>query len=51
MKKFLITCLVLLISTPAIAEENAKTAEVRTYVEEIGNKIIKIAVIGSIINV
>lgn len=43
MKKFLITCLVFFIATPAIAVENAKTAEVRTYVEEIGNKIIKIA--------
>jgi phospholipid transport system substrate-binding protein len=43
MKKFLITCLVFFISTPAISAENAKTAEVRTYVEEIGNKIIKIA--------
>jgi phospholipid transport system substrate-binding protein len=43
MKKFLITCLVFFIATPAIATENAKTAEVRTYVEEIGNKIIKIA--------
>jgi len=43
MKKFLITCLVFFIATPALASENAKTTEVRTYVEEIGNKIIKIA--------
>ena len=43
MKKFLITCLAFFIAMPAIATENAKTAEVRTYVEEIGNKIIKIA--------
>jgi phospholipid transport system substrate-binding protein len=43
MKKFLITCLIFFTSTPAIAAENAKTVEVRTYVEEIGNKIIKIA--------
>jgi phospholipid transport system substrate-binding protein len=43
MKKFLITCLVFFTSTAAIAAENAKTAEVRIYVEEIGNKIVKIA--------
>ncbi len=43
MKKFLITCLIFFTFTPAIAAENAKTVEVRTYVEEIGNKIIKIA--------
>ena len=43
MKNFLITCLVFFIAAPAIAAENAKTSEVRTYVEEIGNKIIKIA--------
>jgi phospholipid transport system substrate-binding protein len=43
MKKFLITCLIFFTSTPAIAAENAKIVEVRTYVEEIGNKIIKIA--------
>ncbi|MES2961475.1 MAG: ABC transporter substrate-binding protein [Pseudomonadota bacterium] len=43
MKKFLIACLVLFISTPALSEDTIQTIEVKSYVEDIGNKIIKIA--------